>query len=83
MTLIEFLITRDCLSPFISNYNRVHSASPIEFIKEHKHDRNVIDTAFLWEETPEGHDHWDSIDHDWRMVFDLSTLPSKKIVFKL
>ena len=63
---MKFLLEQDALDKFI--VNKANDSEPFHYTNSAKSE-NVIDSSFIWKDTPEGEDFWDKLDNQYVTLY--------------
>lgn len=68
--LRDFLKKRNAWGEFVFNTRKSSTTTPFYPFKENTKAKDIIDYAFYWCETPQGHDYWAKLHYEYRKLME-------------
>lgn len=64
---LQFLKDNNVVIPFILNMRDYHTDIPTltAYIKQQQNEYDLIEAAFIWHHTDEGHHFWSDLSYEW------------------
>ena len=68
--LRDFLKKQNAWGEFVFNTRKSHTATPFYPFKENIKAKDIIDYAFCWGNTLQGHDYWEKLHYEYRKLME-------------